>query len=134
MMDSFRHRAFRIGAVLFATALGLTAQAPAPAPAGAGQVHTPPASYAPPKAKAKPRAIQPKAPTHRPVRNLVDVNSASREALMKLPGIDGALADKIIAGRPYLSKAKLVTQNVLTMKTYAGLKDGIMAASQPAKK
>src|SRR3972149_5788560 len=39
----------------------------------------------------------------------VDINSASKAELKKLPGISGAAADKIIAGRPYLSKANLVT-------------------------
>ena len=32
---------------------------------------------------------------------LVDINSASKAELKKLPGINDAEADKIIAGRPY---------------------------------
>ena len=43
----------------------------------------------------------------------VDINSANKAELKKLPGIDDAKADKIIAGRPYLSKAHLVTRNVI---------------------
>ncbi len=39
---------------------------------------------------------------------LVDINSASKAELKTLPGIDDARADKIIAGRPYVSKAVLV--------------------------
>jgi len=36
-------------------------------------------------------------------------------------------ADKIIAGRPYLSKAHLVTRNILSGAHYAQIKDQIIA-------
>src|ERR1700690_4102541 len=49
---------------------------------------------------------------------LVDINSATKAQLKKLPGIGDAEADKIIAGRPYLSKANLLTQNVLSRGQY----------------
>ena len=52
---------------------------------------------------------------------LVDINSASREELKKLPGIGDAQADKIIAGRPYLSKAHLQTRNIVSPLVYQGL-------------
>jgi len=69
-----------------------------------------------------------------PKAKLVDVNTASKAALMKLPGIDGPLADKIIAGRPYLSKAKLVTQKVLPVDAWQKLRGLIVAgAPLPAK-
>ena len=53
---------------------------------------------------------------------LVDINSAKKEELMKLPGISDAEADKIIAGRPFGSKAWLVTNKIIPMETYQAVK------------
>jgi competence protein ComEA len=58
---------------------------------------------------------------------LVDINSASKAQLKKLPGINDAEADKIIAGRPYLSKAHLVTHNVIPRGVYEQLKTRVIA-------
>ena len=58
---------------------------------------------------------------------LVDINSASKAELMKLPGIGEEQADKIIAGRPYNSKARLVTNKIVPIGTYEGLKQRIIA-------
>ena len=41
---------------------------------------------------------------------------------MKLPGISDAEADKIIAGRPFGSKAWLVSNNIIPMETYQAVK------------
>ena len=57
----------------------------------------------------------------------VDLNSATREDLMTLPGIDAAAADKIIAGRPWKSGQALVEKNVLTKADFAKLKSRVMA-------
>lgn len=59
--------------------------------------------------------------------NPVDINSASKAQLKKIPGVNDAVADKIIAGRPYLSKAHLVTRNILSGVHYAQIKDLIIA-------
>ena len=61
---------------------------------------------------------------------LVDINGASKEDLMKLPNIKAEDADKIIAGRPYGSKAWLMTHKVLPDGIYFGLKD-LVIAKQP---
>jgi DNA uptake protein ComE-like DNA-binding protein len=58
---------------------------------------------------------------------LVDINSANKAELMKLPGISDAIADKIIAGRPYNTKARLVTNKIITLKAYGDLKNLVIA-------
>lgn len=44
---------------------------------------------------------------------LVDLNHASKGELKSLPGISDAMASKIIAGRPYNSKAAIVTDGIV---------------------
>jgi DNA uptake protein ComE-like DNA-binding protein len=63
---------------------------------------------------------------------LVDINTASSEELIKLPGISDAEAAKIIAGRPYGSKAWLVGHKILTEDKYPAIKD-LIIAKQPYK-
>jgi competence protein ComEA len=58
---------------------------------------------------------------------LVDINSASKKELMTLPGISSEDADKIIAGRPYLSKAHLTTHNIISRAAYENLKTLVIA-------
>jgi len=57
----------------------------------------------------------------------VDINSASRADLMKLPGIGAQEADRIVKGRPYGSKATLVSANILSYDKYIALKGRIIA-------
>ncbi len=73
-------------------------------------------------------------PTHIPVPKgkLVDINTANKAALMKLPGISDALADKIIAGRPYGSKTWLLSYSVIDGAVYDSIKARI-EAKQPFK-
>ena len=63
---------------------------------------------------------------------LVDINSAGKAELKSLPGIGDAEADKIIAGRPYLSKANLATHNVISREAYEALKSRIIARQNKA--
>jgi len=62
---------------------------------------------------------------------LVDINAASKAELKTLPGITEAYANKIIAGRPYLTKAHLVTHKILPGTLYEALRKRIVA-KQPA--
>jgi competence protein ComEA len=74
------------------------------------------------KRKAAPPQVEP-----------VDINSASKDELKKLPGISEADADKIIAGRPYLTKAHLQTHNVVSPGVYQGLRQLIVARQKDSK-
>src|SRR5450830_926440 len=56
---------------------------------------------------------------------LVDINSASSAELKKLPGITDAIATKIIAGRPYGSKAWLLSHNIIDRAVYESLKQQV---------
>jgi competence protein ComEA len=80
------------------------------------------AASAPSPAASKP-AAQPK---------LVDINSASKAELKTLQGIGDAEAEKIIAGRPYLSKADLVTKGLIPAGIYQSNRHRIIALP-PAK-
>jgi len=63
----------------------------------------------------------------------IDINSATKDQLKTLPGITDAYADKIIAGRPYRSKAFLATNNIIPEGLFQSLRQRIVAR-QPGVK
>jgi DNA uptake protein ComE-like DNA-binding protein len=58
---------------------------------------------------------------------IVDVNHASKEQLTTLPGIDDAVADRVIADRPYKTAHELVTRRVISEEEYQRIRSRIMA-------
>ncbi|MBS1810310.1 MAG: helix-hairpin-helix domain-containing protein [Acidobacteria bacterium] len=70
--------------------------------------------------KGKPAAPAAKA-------ELMDLNSATKEQLMTLPGIGDAFAAKIIAGRPYKVKTELVSKNIIPKATFAKITAKVIA-------
>ena len=72
-------------------------------------------------------------PTHHTAIK-VDLNTASKDDLMKLKGIDAASADKIIAMRPFHSKHDLVDRKIITKHEYEAIASHVTVTAEPAKK
>jgi competence protein ComEA len=106
--------------LLLALTMGLAAAAAA---AQGGSTTKPPPGHPP---TTPPSTATTKAEATKPAK-LVDINSASRTELKTLAGIGEAEAARIIAGRPYLSKADLVSRNILPEGVYVALRHQIIA-------
>jgi competence protein ComEA len=91
-----------------ATAQGQSAQSKTPAPGATSKAPATPA------APSKPA-------------DLIDLNSATKQQLMTLPGIADALSQKIIDNRPYKAKNELTQKKIINDATYDKIKDLIIA-------
>lgn len=61
----------------------------------------------------------------------IDLNTASKEQLMKLPGVGDVTADKIIAARPFKSKSELTSKKIVSTSEYNKISAHVIA-KQPA--
>jgi len=74
------------------------------------------------------------APAKQPAKEkkmLVSLNGASKAELMALPGGSADEAERIIAGRPYYSKAFLVTNKIISDGRYHQIKSLVTAGDLP---
>jgi competence protein ComEA len=58
---------------------------------------------------------------------LIDINTAPKDQLDKLPQIGDARADAIIKGRPYKAKNELVDKKIIPQNAYDAIKDRVIA-------
>jgi len=99
-----------LGASLLVLAVVLGALAPL---AAQGTAAKPPAKTS---TQAKPASA-----------DLIDLNTATKEQLMTLPGIGDAYAAKIIAGRPYRAKNELTSKGIIPEATYKKIASKVIA-------
>ena len=72
---------------------------------------------------AQPTGAQTRAAPAAP--GLIDLNSASRDALMELDGIGEVRADAIIRARPFKAKAELVERWIVPEQLYEKIADKV---------
>jgi competence protein ComEA len=81
--------------------------------------------------------VMPQAPAHDATTNtqsrassaedLVDINHASLEQLMQVPGMDRSWAERIMRFRPYRTKLDLVQDGIMPLDVYNRIRDYIIA-------
>jgi DNA uptake protein ComE-like DNA-binding protein len=57
----------------------------------------------------------------------LDLNTATRDQLLSLPGVTAAEADRMIAGRPYSEAGDLVTRRIMPKAEYDKIADRVTA-------
>ncbi|TMQ62876.1 MAG: helix-hairpin-helix domain-containing protein [Candidatus Eisenbacteria bacterium] len=82
------------------------------------QSTTPPATTPP---AAAPAAHEKHHATKAHAAPKINLNTATKEELMTLPGLTDETADKVIAARPFKSKSQLVEKNIVTKEEFKKL-------------
>ena len=59
--------------------------------------------------------------------NPLDLNRASKDQLLSLPGMTSEAADRVIAGRPYSNAHELVSRRAVSEQEYAKIRDQVTA-------
>ena len=117
--------------ILLIASLGLAAQVPpvpkGPVPIASAQDKATVKPSVAAQSKARSKALKEQRAKAAVSVKFVDINSATKDELMAIPGVTDVYADKIIAGRPYRTKAHLVTHNILSAGLYESIKKRIVA-------
>jgi competence protein ComEA len=57
----------------------------------------------------------------------LNLNTATKEQLLSLPGVTAAEADRVIAGRPYDEPGEVVTRHIMPKTAYDKIADQVTA-------
>ena len=57
----------------------------------------------------------------------LDLNTATKDQLLGLPGVTAAEADRVIAGRPYNEPGEVVTRHIMPKAEYDKIADRVTA-------
>ncbi len=84
-------------------------------------------SITPSLAQSSTPQAAPKSKPAPPPEARVDINHASMEEILKIPGMTASWAGRIIRFRPYRTKADLLEHGILSSEVYDRIKDYVIA-------
>ena len=66
-----------------------------------------------------------------PAEKRIDINRASMDELLKVPGLTRSWAERVVRYRPYRTKQDLLDRGVLTSQVYERIEDYVIAHREP---